>query len=122
MHLALVIDEYGHIHGLITLKDILEALVGDIKSQAETDPHIVKREDGSFLVDGTVSVREFKKFFRLIDFPKENGDFQTIGGFVMSYLERVPKTGDKFNLNNLIFEVVDMDDNRVDKILVRKRT
>ena len=121
MHLALVIDEYGHVHGLITLKDVLEALVGDIKSQAEVDPHITKREDGSFLIDGTVSVREFAKFFHLSDFPKDNGDYQTIGGFVMAKLERVPKTGDKFNLNSLIFEVVDMDDNRVDKILVKRR-
>lgn len=121
MHLALVIDEYGHIQGLITLKNVLEALVGNIKSQEETEPNVVKRDDGSTFVDGTISIREFKKTFSLPDLPKENGDYQTIGGFVMSHLERVPKTGDKFNLGNLIIEVVDMDENRVDKILVRKR-
>ena len=123
VHIAFVVDEFGVIQGLITLNDILEALVGDIKTRTTYDPKTVRRPDGSLLIDGSVSIKEFKKNLNIKTLPKEDtGSYQTVGGFIISYLDRIPKTGDKFEWDNYLFEVVDMDDTRVDKILVVKTT
>lgn len=119
--LALVVDEYGEIAGLATLKDVMEAIVGDIPSEETDDeePEAVQREDGSWLLDGTLTVEKFKQLFDVEELPDEAaGDFHTIGGFVMLQLGHVPKAADQFSWGRLIFEVVDMDRNRVDKILV----
>jgi putative hemolysin len=120
IHLALVLDEYGSVQGLITLADLLEALVGDIPHIDELkEPDTVKREDGSWLINGMLPIDDFKELFGIERLPKEeNGLYQTIGGFVMMHLERVPRTGDHFEWDGLRFEVVDMDDNRVDKLIV----
>ncbi len=120
IHLALVLDEYGSVQGLVTLADLLEALVGDIPHIDELkEPDTIKREDGSWLIDGMLPIDDFKALFNIERLPKEeNGFYQTIGGFVMVHLERVPFTGDHFEWGGLRFEVVDMDDNRVDKLLV----
>ncbi|CCQ62323.1 Hemolysins and related proteins containing CBS domains [Crocosphaera watsonii WH 0401] len=119
-HIALVVDEYGIIQGLVTINDILKAIVGDIPRIDETIiPSIVRREDGSWLMDGTVAVDEFKKVFRLKMIPGEKqGNFHTLGGFVITYLGKIPKAADSFNWKGLKFEVMDMDGNRVDKVLV----
>lgn len=120
-HLAVVIDEYGHILGLITLNDILEALVGDIPSEEEgSSPKIVRREDGTWLVEGMLSIDEFKDYFQIKKLPGEERDtYQTIGGFVMMFMEIVPDPGDHFEWGGYCFEVVDMDGNRVDKLLIK---
>jgi putative hemolysin len=120
VHVAVVVDEYGGIQGLVTLKDILEAIVGDIPYVGKpTEPQVVKRTDGSWLVDGMLSTGEFKELFGLKKIPGEDsGYYQTIGGFVMMHLGRIPSTGDKFVWNDLSFEVVDMDENRIDKLIV----
>jgi putative hemolysin len=119
IHLALVLDEYGSVQGLITLADLLEALVGDIPHIDELkEPDTVKREDGSWLINGMLPIDDFKAIFAIDKLPKEDsGLYQTVGGFVMMHLERVPLTGDHFESSGLRFEVVDMDDNRVDKFL-----
>jgi putative hemolysin len=119
-HLALVVDEYGVIQGLVTLNDILEALVGDIPSTDDTDElEAVQREDGSWLVDGMLSVEEFQKLFDIEELPgQERGNYHTLGGFVITYLGRIPTAADHFNWENFRFEVMDMDGNRVDKVLV----
>lgn len=120
VHIALVLDEFGGIQGLVTLNDILEALVGEIKSTVQ-DPLIVAREDKSFLVDGTVSIYDLKKKFGLQELTnKDSSLYQTAAGFVIASLDKIPKTGDAFEKLGYRFEVVDMDDNRVDKILVEK--
>lgn len=120
IHLALVLDEYGSVQGLITLADLLEALVGDIPHIDELkEPDTVKREDGSWLINGMLPIDDFKTIFNIDRLPNEdNGLYQTVGGFVMMHLERVPRTGDRFESSGLRFEVIDMDDNRVDKLLV----
>ncbi|MEK7633545.1 MAG: hemolysin family protein [Patescibacteria group bacterium] len=121
VHIALVLDEFGSIQGLITLNDILEALVGEIKSQSYKDPEIVSKPDGSFFIDGTVSVNDLKKTLHLGKLPKEElSAYQTIGGFIISFLEQIPKTGDYFEWEGYRFEILDMDDNRVDKVLITK--
>ncbi|MCI0695729.1 hemolysin family protein [candidate division KSB1 bacterium] len=119
-HIALVIDEYGSIQGLITLNDILEAIVGDIpSSDAPSAPMIVRREDGSWLIDGALPVEEFKKNFQLAELPNEEmGEYQTLGGFVMMHMERIPSPTEHFEWGGLRFEVMDMDGHRVDKVLV----
>ncbi len=119
--LALVVDEYGEVAGLVTLKDVLEAIVGDIPSDEEEqdEPEAVRREDGSWLLDGVLSIEKFKQIFDVEELPDEaTGNFHTIGGFVMVQLGHVPRAADHFHWDGLRFEVMDMDRNRVDKVLV----
>ncbi|CAL1239812.1 hemolysin family protein [Candidatus Methylocalor cossyra] len=117
---ALVVDEYGEIAGLATLRDVMEAIVGDIPSEeAEAESEAIQREDGSWLLDGTLSIEKFKQLFGVEELPDESaGNFHTIGGFVMLQLGHVPRAADHFHWDGWRFEVVDMDKNRVDKILV----
>ncbi len=120
IHLAIVVDEYGAVQGIVALIDILEAIVGDIPDIEElTEPSIKQREDGSWLVDGMLPIDEFKEAFGIDKLPEEEGGlYQTIGGFVIIHFERIPSSGDHFDWGDLRFEVVDMDYNRVDKLLV----
>lgn len=121
IHIALVLDEFGNIQGLVTLNDILEALVGEIKTQSIQDPLIITRNDGSFLADGTVSIHELRKKLRLHELTnKDLSNYQTVAGFVIAQLEKIPKAGDVFEKYGYRFEVVDMDNNRVDKIFIKK--
>jgi putative hemolysin len=119
-HIALVIDEYGGIQGLVTPSDILEAIVGDLPEAGEQlEPLAVQREDGSWLLDGMLPVDEFKDLFDLDDLPGEDqGIYQTLAGFVIMQLGRIPVVADYFEWDGLKIEVVDMDGNRVDKVLV----
>ncbi|MDP2835439.1 MAG: hemolysin family protein [Methanobacteriaceae archaeon] len=121
VHMAMVVDEYGSIEGLITLNDILEALVGDIPSLDEpNEPKAILRKDGSWLVDGYLSAEEFKEVLNIEKLPDENkGNFNTIGGFIMSYTGKVPDTGEIFQWENIEFEIIDMDGHHIDKILVK---
>jgi len=119
--LALVVDEYGEVAGLATLKDVMEAIVGDIPSEEADDdePEAIQREDGTWLLDGTLTIEKFKQLFDVETLPDEaTGNFHTIGGFVMLQLGHVPRATDHFEWDKLYFEVMDMDKNRVDKILV----
>ncbi|MGH7598616.1 MAG: hemolysin family protein, partial [bacterium] len=122
IHFALVIDEYGGIQGVITLNDILEALVGDIPSLQElSEPMIVRREDGSWLIDGALTVEEFKRVFQIAELPAEEmGEYHALGGLVMMYMERIPSPTEHFDWGGLRFEVIDMDGHRVDKVLVMR--
>jgi magnesium and cobalt exporter, CNNM family len=119
-HIALVIDEYGGIQGLVTPSDILEAIVGDLPAAGEeVEPLAVQRADGSWLLDGMLPVDEFKDLFDLGELPGEDqGIYQTLAGFVIMQLGRIPEAADYFVWEGLKLEVVDMDGNRVDKVLV----
>jgi putative hemolysin len=118
--IALVLDEYGGIEGLITLGDVLGDLVG------EGEPPVgaagaVRRDDGSWLVDGMLPLDEFREFIPVDELPGEElGYFQTLGGFVLAQLGRLPETGDRITWGGYDFEVVDMDGQRVDKVLVQE--
>lgn len=118
--MALVVDEYGDFEGVVTLHDILQSLVGDIADPTAVDSQaVVRREDGSWLVDGMVTVDEVKDLTALPWLPGEDSDdFQTLGGFMMARINRVPKVGDRINVNGFRFEVVDMDGRRVDRVLI----
>ena len=120
---ALVVDEYGILQGMVTLDDILEAIVGDIPDPGEViDLEIVEREDGSWLLDGMVPLDEFIEMFQIkTPLDRRECNCQTLGGFVMMVLGRIPSAGDCFEWDKLRFEVVDMDGLRVDKVLVVPR-
>lgn len=116
--MALVLDEYGGILGLVTLFDLLEGLVGEIPAlDASGEMSIVQRDERSWLVDGLLPIDEFKEYFALKALPG-GGDYQTVGGFVMAQLDRIPRVSDHFAWQGWRFEVVDMDGLRVDKVLV----
>jgi putative hemolysin len=120
IHMALVVDEYGVIQGLVTLNDIMVEIVGDVPSIDELEePQAVQRDDGSWLLDGMLPVDEFFEIFELEELPAEHrGSYQTLGGFVITHLGRIPAAADNFEWKNMRFEVMDMDGNRVDKVLV----
>jgi magnesium and cobalt exporter, CNNM family len=119
-HIALAIDEYGGIQGLVTPNDILEAIVGDLPAAGEdAEPLALQREDGSWLLDGMLPVDEFKALFHLGPLPgEEQAVYHTLAGFVIMQLGRIPRAGDYFEWDEWKIEVVDMDGNRVDKVLV----
>jgi putative hemolysin len=119
-HLALVVDEHGGIEGLVTINDILDALVGNIPSLDEPEEQpIIRREDGSFLLDGALAIHDLKQLLQLKHLPAEqDGGFQTLGGFLMTRLGRVPVSADHLEFGGWRFEVMDMDRRRVDKVLV----
>jgi putative hemolysin len=121
-HMALVMDEFGAVEGLVTVTDMLEALVGDLPANAsEAASSFVTRADGSWLIDGAVSMEEVSARLTLDEVPAEEaGAYHTLGGFVMARLGRVPKTADQFDWGGMRFEVVDMDGRRIDKVLVRR--
>ena len=115
--MLLVVDEFGSVQGLLTISDILEEIVGDIQ---DGEPQATQRQDGSWLLDGMLSVEDFKEIFNVLRLPDEE-EYETLGGFVMNHLGRVPITADRFEWNNLRFEVMDMDGNRIDKVLVTSK-
>jgi len=119
-HIALVVDEYGGVEGLLTHHDILEAIAGDIPfSEKHTEPKAVQRHDGSWLLDGMLPVDEFKEIFHLESLPGEKKDaYQTLGGFLFTQMGRVPSVSDRLEWGNLRFEIVDMDGKRIDTVLV----
>jgi putative hemolysin len=121
-HIAFVIDEYGGLEGMVTLNDVLGAIVGDVTwSGAGEEPQVVRRDDGSWLLDGMLPVSDFRDLLKLRELPGEaGGTYQTVGGFVTSRLGRIPRTGDQLTWQNILFEVVDMDGLRVDKVLVAR--
>ncbi|MCC5631634.1 hemolysin family protein [Nostoc sphaeroides CHAB 2801] len=119
-HMALVVDEYGVIQGLVTLNDIMSEIVGDVPStDGQDQPQAVQREDGSWLLDGMLPVEEFLELFGMEEWKsEESGSYQTLGGFVITHLGRIPAAADHFEWQSMRIEVMDMDGNRVDKVLV----
>ena len=120
MQMALVIDEFGELQGLMTFNDLLESIVGDVPEQGDApDPQMVQRMDGSWLVDGRYPIEIIKPQLDIDQFPSEEENyFHTIGGFMLNFLGRVPRESDHFEWGNYRFEVVDMDGRRVDKVMI----
>jgi putative hemolysin len=118
--MALVVDEYGDFEGIVTLHDILQSLVGDIADPTDAGSQaVVRRDDGSWLVDGMITADEVRDLTGLPRLPgQDSDDFQTLGGFMMARVGRVPKVGDAIIVDAFRFEVVDMDGRRVDRVLI----
>jgi putative hemolysin len=122
-HIAIVTDEFGAVQGLVTLIDVLEAIVGDLPNAGRrAQPEAKRRDDGSWLIDATLATSELKELLGLsAGLPHEGeAEFQTLGGFVVTQFGRIPAAGDHFDWAGWRFEVVDMDHRRVDKVLVAK--
>ena len=118
-HMALAVDEHGSIQGVVTLTDIIEAIVGDIPAHGQAEPPTaIRRDDGSWLVDGIMPLVEVKDVLGLPAIP-ERPDITTVAGLVVSELGRIPEVGDSIEIAGARFEVVDMDGARIDKLLVR---
>ncbi len=117
---AMVTDEYGGVEGIVTLTDLLEAIVGDLPSNdRQGDPDAMQREDGSWLIDGMISSDRLKEILEVEELPYEKEhNYHTLGGLMMTYLRHIPMVGEHFAWDRMRFEVVDMDGNRVDKVLV----
>lgn len=121
-HIALVVSEHGGTEGLITLNDVMEAIVGDLPAAGEkTEPWATQRDDGSWLVDASIPAYEFKDLIGIENLPGEDQNvYSTLGGFMLMKLGRIPSVADWFREGEWRYEVVDMDGNRIDKVLVSK--
>ena len=118
VHLAIVVDEHGSFEGIVTPTDILTAIAGDLpESEEAIEPHAVQRDDGSWLLDGLMPVDDAERTLGLEGMGEE-GDFNTIAGFVLNRLEHLPEAGEHFDWRDFRFEVVDLDGRRIDKVLV----
>jgi putative hemolysin len=120
-HFAIVIDEFGGIDGLITVHDIMEAIVGDLSEDKDIEPNYVRRNDGSYLVEASMDLNDL---FTLLAIPiainEEDAGYHSVGGFILKNLGHLPTVGENFDFADHNFEVVDMDRHRVDKVLVSK--
>ncbi|MEJ7611589.1 MAG: hemolysin family protein [Ferruginibacter sp.] len=119
IHSAFIVNEYGTLEGMITLNDILEAIIGDVPQTGQEEYEIIKRDDGSFLVDAQIQFYDFLTYFERADWMNEGEhEFDTLAGFVLHELKHIPGTGEKFEWRDFTFEIIDMDGQRIDKIFV----
>jgi putative hemolysin len=120
IHSCFIVNEYGTLEGMITLNDILEAIVGDVPQTGQDEYEIVERADGTYLVDAQIPFYDFLTRFEKTDWMNEaEHDFDTLAGFVLHELEHIPKTGEMFDWRGFNFEIIDMDGQRIDKLLVK---
>lgn len=114
-----IVDEYGSVLGMLTLKDILEAIIGDMPEEDEEDYEIIKRENGTYLIDAQIPFYDFLSYFDKADWMNEGEqEFDTLAGFILHRLERIPVAGDAIEWNGFTIEIMDMDGHRIDKVLV----
>ena len=120
IHSCFIVDEYGSIRGMITLNDILEAIIGDMpQPDDEEDYEIVEREDGTYLIDAQIPFYNFLSHFEKTDWlTDEEQEYDTLAGCILNEIERIPQTGDKIEWRDFKFEIMDMDGHRIDKVLV----
>lgn len=119
-HMALVVDEYGGTAGIVTIVDIIETIVGDMPAVHDgTEARVTKRDDGSLLVDGSLSIFDLSELLsESVSEGDLKGDYSTVAGLVISQLGHIPKEGEKITWHNHVFEIIDMDGHRVDKVLI----
>lgn len=120
IHSCFIVNEYGTLEGMITLNDILEAIVGDVPQSGQEEYEITERADGTYLVDAQITFYDFLSHFEKTEWMNEDEhQFDTVAGFVLHELERIPQTGDAFDWRGFSFEIVDMDGQRIDKLIVK---
>ncbi len=123
VHIALAANEFGGFDGLVTLNDVVEAVVGSLPSREQpTKPQARRRDDGSWMCDALLGINDLKKLLGTVSLPGErDADFQTLSGFVLRQLGRIPEEGDRFDSAGFSFEVIDMDGHRMDKVLIARK-
>jgi len=120
MHYGIVVDEYGSTAGMVTMDDVVDALVGDVTENYQSEYEIVKRNENSWLVDGQYSLLEFAKFFELDIDDNVIDSYNTVAGLIISQKDQLPNVGDTITIDQLQIEVLDKDGQRIDKLLVTK--
>ncbi len=117
-YFGFVVDEYGTFQGIVTLHDLAEGILGDLPTDDEDDePDILVRDDASLLVDGFTTINDLNEQLKT-ELISEDEDFTTVAGFIMNEMDAVPRTGDKITFKNYTFEIVDMDGNKIDKVII----
>ncbi|MEO6684269.1 MAG: hemolysin family protein [Ginsengibacter sp.] len=120
IHHAFIIDEYGSLQGMITVKDILKAIVGEMPEEEDDEYEITERRDGTYLIDGQIQFYDFlTKFNKTIWINEGENEFDTLAGFILHELKRIPSVGDTFEWRGFDLEIVDMDGQRIDKVIVK---
>ena len=120
MHIAFIVDEYGTMGGIVTIRDILEILTGQINVPLE-EAWAIRRENGSWLMDGTIPILELKDRLSIKAVPdEEKGYYSVLGGMLMYMMGKIPREGDHVEWEGWKFEIMDMDGNKIDKVLVEK--
>ena len=121
-HVSLVMNEYGSLEGIVTLHDVVESIFGNIPvTDQHSQEEAVRRADGSWLIDGMMQTHEWSELLNIHDLAdEETGNYHTLGGFMMPHLAKIPNPADHFKFRDYVFEVMDMDGKRVDKVLVKK--
>ncbi|HPU94784.1 MAG TPA: hemolysin family protein [Candidatus Gracilibacteria bacterium] len=120
-YVGMVVDEFGEVEGIITIHDLIEAIIGELPDEEdEFDPEVVKCDDGSFLIDGAIQIHQLNRTFGSKIFNEKSVDYTTLAGFIICHLQKLPKTGDRFEYKGLSFEIVDLDGRRIDKVLIKK--
>ena len=119
IHYAFIVDEYGTMHGMITINDILKAIVGEMPEDEDDDYAIIERKDGTYLVDAQIQFYDFLTKFEKTDWMDDEQEFDTLAGFILHELKHIPDTGETFEWRGFEFEIIDMDGQRIDKVLVK---
>ena len=119
VHYAFIVDEYGTMLGMVTINDILKAIVGEMPEDEDDEYEIVERKDGTYLVDAQIQFYDFLTWFDKTGWMNADDEFDTLAGFILHELKKIPQTGDTFEWRGFEFEVVDMDGHRIDKIMVK---
>lgn len=122
-YMAVVVDEFGSFEGILTLHDLMEGIVGDLPDLDEKDePEFVVREDASYLVSGSITIHALNNYLEKELVLEEVDHFSTLGGFIISHLNRIPETGEKFDYQGYSFEIVDLDGQRIDKVIIMENS
>jgi putative hemolysin len=121
IHYAFVLDEYGAVNGLVSMDDIIDALIGDVTEYNQMEYQIVQRSETTWLADGSYPFFEFLNYFNVHDLENEDGDYNTLAGLILDISGYIPKTGETIKWKDFEFEIMDLDGPKIDKILVRKK-
>jgi putative hemolysin len=118
IHMALVVDEYGGISGLVSLEDLIEEIVGEIRDEYDIESPVIQLSDGTMLIDASLSLRDLKEDYR-IELP-ESPEYETLGGFLMAILQKIPQVGDKVEIEGKRLNIVEMVGQRISKVKLEK--